>query len=95
MLNTKSKAILRKFVKEDDLTVSKKVDIMMTHFTQQSMHLIDGKAKAMVVTSSRPLAVKYRRAIDKWISENDFAFKALVLLQALLAWKVMIIRSIP
>ena len=74
----KAKAILRKFVKEDDLTVSKKVDIMMTHFTQQSMHLIDGKAKAMVVTSSRPLAVKYRRAIDKWISENDFAFKALV-----------------
>ena len=51
---------------------------MMTHFTQQSMHLIDSKAKAMVVTSSRPLAVKYRRAIDKWISENDFAFKALV-----------------
>ena len=74
----KAKAILRKFVKEDELTVSKKVDLLMSHFTQQSMHCINGKAKAMVVTSSRKQAVQFRKAIDSWILENKFEFKALV-----------------
>ena len=74
----KAKSILRKFVKEDELTVSKKVDLLMTHFTQQSMHCINGNAKAMVVTSSRKQAVQFRKAIDAWILENKFDFKALV-----------------
>ena len=36
------------------------------------MHLLGGQAKAMVVTSSRKAAVRYKLAFDKYISENNY-----------------------
>ena len=37
------------------------------------MHKINGRAKAMVVTSSRLQAVKYKRAFDKYIKEKGYS----------------------
>jgi type I restriction enzyme R subunit len=43
------------------------------------MRLLDGKAKAMVVTSSRPAAVKYKLAFDKYIKDHGYTgIKALI-----------------
>jgi type I restriction enzyme R subunit len=43
------------------------------------MHLLGGKAKAMVVTGSRKEAVRYKLAFDKYIAENKYSdVKALV-----------------
>jgi type I restriction enzyme R subunit len=43
------------------------------------MRLLDGKAKAMVVTSSRSAAVKYKRAFDKYIKDHGYEdIKALI-----------------
>ena len=47
-------------------------------FWNHTERQIAGKAKAMIVTSSRKLAVEYRLAVDKWIEENGANFKALV-----------------
>lgn len=36
------------------------------------MHKIGGRAKAMVVTSSRESAVKYKLAFEKYVKENGY-----------------------
>ena len=49
----------------------------MSHFCENSVGRINGRAKAMIVTSSRMNAVKYR-FVDAWLKENPKPFKALV-----------------
>ncbi|XBY08912.1 hypothetical protein ABR759_04565 [Escherichia coli] len=43
-------------------TVSQKVEFIIKHFKANIAHLLEGEAKAMVVTSGRPQAVKYKLA---------------------------------
>jgi len=74
----KAKAILRRFVVENPATISQKVGIMMDHFVHHSIGRIEGRAKAMIVTSSRKNAVQYRLAVNRWIKEHNRDFKALV-----------------
>lgn len=59
--------------------VTQKVEFIINHFTQTVHHLLDGEAKAMVVTSGRPQAVKYKLAFDKYIKKHNLqGIKALV-----------------
>ncbi|HIF9106262.1 TPA: type I restriction endonuclease subunit R [Photobacterium damselae] len=51
-------------------TVSQKVEFIIEHFKANIAHLLDGEAKAMVVTSGRPQAVKYKLAFDKYIKKH-------------------------
>ena len=74
----KAKAILRRYVLEHPETVRNKVDVIMSHFCENSVGRINGRAKAMIVTSSRMNAVKYWLAVDAWLKENPKPFKALV-----------------
>ena len=46
---------------------------MVEHFRQKVRHKIGGKAKAMVVTSSRLHAVRYKQAFDTYIRENGYS----------------------
>ncbi len=50
--------------------IAQKVEIICEHFTHKVAHLLDGKAKAMVVTSSRESAVMYKKALDSYIKEH-------------------------
>ena len=43
-----------------------------------SMQRIGGKAKAMIVTRSRLHAVRYKLAVDAYLKEKGYPFKALV-----------------
>lgn len=59
--------------------IKQKIEIIMEHFIEHVMFLLDGNAKAMVVTDSREAAVKYKREFDKYIREHNIAnIKALV-----------------
>lgn len=59
--------------------ISQKTEVIIEHFRQVVMHKINGKAKAMVVTSSRLQAVKYKKAFDKYIKTKGYShIKALV-----------------
>ncbi len=59
--------------------VTQKVEFIINHFTQTVAHLLDGEAKAMVVTGGRPQAVKYKMAFDKYIKKHNLqGIKALV-----------------
>jgi type I restriction-modification system DNA methylase subunit len=51
--------------------IAQKTEVMVEHFRHFTMHKIGGKAKAMMVTSSRLHLVKYKQALDKHIKEND------------------------
>ncbi|MEG1482829.1 type I restriction endonuclease subunit R [Clostridium sp.] len=53
--------------------IAQKTEIIIEHFRQCVMHKINGRAKAMVVTSSRLQAVKYKKAFDKYIKEKGYS----------------------
>ena len=50
--------------------ITQKVEIIIAHFTDCVAPLLNGKAKAMVVTGSRKEAVRYKLAFDKMIAEQ-------------------------
>jgi type I restriction enzyme R subunit len=51
---------------------------MVEHFAAHSQGEIGGKAKAMIVTRSRLHAVRYKLALDRYLAERGFPWKALV-----------------
>lgn len=70
--------------------VGQKVQFIMQHFEQNVAHLLHGEAKAMVVTSSRAQAVKYKLAFDKYLKKNSIDYmKALVAFSGRVAGKIL------
>lgn len=51
--------------------IKQKIEIIMEHFMDHVMFLLNGEAKAMVITDSREAAVKYKLAFDEYISEHN------------------------
>ena len=50
--------------------IEQKTEVMVEHFRMHTRHKIGGKAKAMVVTSSRLHAVRYKQAFDRYVTEK-------------------------
>ena len=73
----KTKRVLRRFVELHPHAISEKTTIMLDHFMNSTKHKIKGKAKAMVVTSSRKEAVLYKLEFDRQIKEGDLGIKTL------------------
>ena len=61
---------LSKWLSLHPTNVTQKVDFILQHFIENVAHLLNGEAKAMVVTGGRSAAVKYKLAFDKAIKEN-------------------------
>jgi type I restriction enzyme R subunit len=61
---------LMRWVKLHPTNISQKVQIIVEHFHTNVAHLLEGKAKGMVVTDSRKAAVKYKKAIDSYIAKR-------------------------
>lgn len=68
----KAKIKLNQWVALHEHNVSQKVKVIVEHYRKHVMHLLGGQAKAMVVTSSRKAAVRYKLAFDKYIAENKY-----------------------
>lgn len=58
--------------------IATKSHIMLNHFMEKTIHKIGGRAKGMLVTSSRAHAVLYKIAFDKLIKEQGFDIQTLV-----------------
>ena len=71
---TKSKAAkaLARFMSLHPHNIAQKAEVMLEHFRTFTRHKISGRAKAMVVTSSRLHAVRYKQAFDKYIAEKGY-----------------------
>jgi type I restriction enzyme R subunit len=74
----KAEYLLKSFVDLHPHAIAEKVRIMLEHFAAQAQSEIGAKAKAMIVTRSRLHAVRYRLAVDKYLTERGMPFKALV-----------------
>ena len=68
---------LVRWVKLHPYNIAQKVQIVVEHFRQNVAPLLDGKAKAMVVVSSRLEAVRWKLAIDKYIKQEGYAIGTL------------------
>lgn len=76
----KAQKKLRIYVESHDLAIEKKTAIMIEHFMDSVIKRkkINGLAKAMLVTSSRKNAVKYKKAFDRYLADTGNPFKAIV-----------------
>lgn len=68
----KAKIKLNQWVRLHDHNISQKVRVIIEHFKKNVMGLLGGQAKAMVVTSSRKEAVRYKQAFDKYVAEQNY-----------------------
>ena len=68
----RAKVKLNQWVRLHDYNISQKVQVIVEHFKAHVMGLLNGQAKAMVVTSSRKEAVRYKQAFDKYISTQGY-----------------------
>lgn len=63
----KAKVKLNQWVRLHDYNISQKVQVIVEHFKDNVMGLLGGQAKAMIVTSSRKEAVRYKQSFDKYL----------------------------
>ena len=68
----KAAKALARFMSLHPHNIAQKTEVMVEHFRTFTRHKIGGKAKAMVVTSSRLHAVRYKQSFDKYISEKGY-----------------------
>src|SRR5690606_27668567 len=69
---------LMNWVRLHPYNISQKVQIVVEHFRETVAPLLEGKAKAMVVVSSRVEAVRWQLAINKYIVEKGYPLRTLV-----------------
>ena len=63
---------LSKFLTLHSYNISQKTEVIVEHFRNHVRFRIGGRAKAMVVTSSRLHAVRYMKAFQEYISEQGY-----------------------
>lgn len=70
----KGKAATRlyQWVKLHPYNIEQKVQVIVEHFRRHVAALLNGQAKAMVVTDSRKAAVRYKLALDKYVTEKGY-----------------------
>ena len=69
---------LKAYVEGHEFAIAEKAKIMIDHFHREVRHLINGQAKAMVVTKSITAAIKYKQAFDQYLKETKSPCKAIV-----------------
>lgn len=65
-----AKRALAQWMSLHPTNVTQKVQFIIEHFSGNVAHRLDGKAKAMVVTSSRAAAVRYKKGFDDYVSKH-------------------------
>ncbi|WP_341524333.1 DEAD/DEAH box helicase family protein [Pseudomonas sp. G.S.17] len=68
----KAKVKLNQWVRLHEYNIAQKVQVIVEHFRNNVMGLLGGQAKAMVVTSSRKEAVRYKLCFDKYIVDKGY-----------------------
>ena len=74
----KAARALARFVQLHPHNIAQKTEVMVEHFQTFTRHKIRGRAKAMVVTSSRLEAVRYKQSFDRYIQGKGYSIKSLV-----------------
>ena len=67
-----AKRKIAKYIELHDTNIAQKVEIIIEHFKNHIMKELGGRAKAMVITSSRQAAVKYRNEFVNYITKHGY-----------------------
>ena len=79
MKTSDAKRQIARFIKLHETNIAQRIEIIIEHFRTTVMNELGGKAKAMVITSSREEAVKYKLAFEEYIKRKNYNdIKALV-----------------
>ena len=70
--NNAAKKKIARFVALHETNIAQRVEIIIEHFRLNVMDELGGQAKAMVVTSSRAEAVKYRQAFEDYVNRKGY-----------------------
>src|SRR5690554_4472195 len=68
----KARIKLARWVRLHPYNINQRVEVIVEHFRANIRHLLDGQAKAMVVTSSRQEAVRYQLAMIAYVKEMGY-----------------------
>ncbi len=68
----KASTAIARFVSLHPHNLAQKTEVIVEHFRQVTMKKIGGKAKAMVVTASRPHVIRYKEEFDRYIKEKGY-----------------------
>jgi len=76
----KAQKKLKAYVESHEHAIKKKSKLMVDHFMENVIQKkrMGGKAKAMMVTSSRKNAVQYKKAFDSYLKSINSPYKAVV-----------------
>ena len=67
-----AKRQIARFVQLHETNIGQRIEVIVEHFKNMVMDELGGQAKAMVITSSRPEAVKYQKAFQKYIEHKGY-----------------------
>jgi type I restriction enzyme R subunit len=68
----RARRAIARFVTLHPHNLAQRAEIVVEHFRANTAKKIGGRAKAMVVTSSRLHAVRYKLAIDRYVAEKGY-----------------------
>ena len=68
----KARRAIARFVTLHPYQLAQKAEIIVEHFRAHTAREMQGLAKAMVVTSSRLHAARYKQAVDRYIAEHGY-----------------------
>lgn len=69
---------IMRFANLHPTNIGQKVEIIVEHFRANVAQLLDGHAKAMVVTNSRQAAVRYKVEVDKYLVQKGYGYQTIV-----------------
>ncbi len=74
-----AKRQIARFVELHETNIAQRIEVIVEHFRTTVMKELGGMAKAMVITKSRESAVKYRQALEDYITRKGYTdIRALV-----------------
>lgn len=75
---TRALSAILQYVHLHEVTINQKIEVIIGHFDLAVGSLLGGDSKAMIVTSSREAAVRYKLALDSYLNTHNYPHKSLV-----------------
>ena len=68
-----AKRQIARFVELHETNIAQRVEVIVEHFRTTVLQELGGQAKAMVITASRPSAVKYRQTFEDYVTKKGYS----------------------
>ena len=78
MRTTSAKRQIARFVELHETNIAQRIEVIVEHFSTTVMSELGGRAKAMVVTSSRQAAVKYCQSFKEYCKKKEYSIYVLL-----------------